>query len=357
MSQDYVFEGWAGLDKNAVGNMKWQTFAPKPWEETDVDIQITHCGICGSDLHTLSSGWGPTTYPCVVGHEIVGKAVRVGSKVTHIKVGDRVGVGAQSDSCLNRTNKCADCSAGHENMCTNRGRADTYNSSFLNGGRAYGGYATYNRCPSHFVIPIPSGVASADAAPMLCGGITTYAPLKNNGCGPGKRVGIVGVGGLGHFGVLWARALEAEYVVGISRRGDKRADVLKLGAHEYIATEEDEGWHKAHANSLDIIVCTVSSPKMPLRHYLGLLRSRGIFVQVGAPEDSLPPIMAFDLIPKEKRIGGSAIGPPGQIREMLELAARKGVKPWVQERGMREANEAVRDMEAGKARYRYTLCN
>lgn len=242
-------------------------------------------------------------------------------------------------------------------MCGNAGNVGTYNSKFLNGGKSYGGYATYNRCPGHFVIPIPEGVASEDAAPMLCGGITAYAPLRNNGCGPGKRVGIVGVGGLGHFGVLWAKALGADHVLGISRRNNKRADVLQLGADEYIATDEDEEWHKKHANSLDIIVCTISSPKMPLRHYLGLLRSRGIFVQVGAPEDSLPPIHAFDLIPKERRIGGSAIGPPGQIREMLELAAREKVKPWIQTRPMREANQAVLDLEAGKARYRYTLCN
>jgi alcohol dehydrogenase (NADP+) len=192
---------------------------------------------------------------------------------------------------------------------------------------------------------------------MLCGGITTYAPLRNNGCGPGKRVGIVGVGGLGHFGILWARALKADFVLGLSRRADKRAYVLKLGADAYVATEEDEGWAKTHANSLDIIVCTVSSPKMPLRQYLGLLRSRGIFVQVGAPEEALPPVHAFDLIPKERRIGGSAIGPPGMIAEMLELAVTEGVRPWVQTRRMAEANEALMEMEAGKARYRYTLCN
>jgi alcohol dehydrogenase (NADP+) len=192
---------------------------------------------------------------------------------------------------------------------------------------------------------------------MLCGGITTYAPLKNNGCGPGKRVGIVGVGGLGHFGVLWAKALGADYVVGISRRAEKRNDVLQLGADAYIATEDDEGWHKTNASSLDIIICTVSSPKMPLRQYLGLLRSHGVFIQVGAPEEPLPPISAFDLMSKERKIGGSSIGPPSQIREMLQLAAEKGIKPWVEKRSMREANQAVLDMDAGRARYRYTLCN
>jgi alcohol dehydrogenase (NADP+) len=129
-------------------------------------------------------------YPCVVGHEIVGTAVRVGKEVNHIKVGDRVGVGAQSDSCRNRTAKCADCSAGRENYCSNKGRCDTYNSKFLNGDKSYGGYATYNRVPAHFAIKIPEGVSSAAAAPLLCGGITVWSPLTQNGCGPGKRVGV-----------------------------------------------------------------------------------------------------------------------------------------------------------------------
>jgi alcohol dehydrogenase (NADP+) len=192
---------------------------------------------------------------------------------------------------------------------------------------------------------------------MLCGGITTYSPLKNNGCGPGKRVGIVGVGGLGHFGVLWAKALGASKIVGISRKASKREDVLKLGADEYIATEEDKDWAEKYAGTLDIIVCTVSSPKMPLRDYISLLDTFGKFIQVGAPEDAFPPIMAFDLIPKCRSISGSAIGPPKQISEMLELAAEQGVKPWIEERPMDEVNRAVIDMEKGLARYRYTLVN
>ncbi|KPI45330.1 NADP-dependent alcohol dehydrogenase 7 [Cyphellophora attinorum] len=327
--QSPQFQGWLAHDKNSIGNLQWGSFEPKPWEETDVDIRITHCGICGSDLHTLSSGWGPTNYPCVVGHEIVGEAIRVGSQVKHVKVGDRVGVGAQSDSCQGRKQKCDDCANDRPNICTNRGRADTYNSTFLTGGKSYGGYATHNRCPGAFVIPIPDGVDTADAAPMLCGGITTYAPLKNNGCGPGKRVGI--------------------------KREAQRRPPTRRG--RYIATEDDEGWHKKHASSLDIIICTVSSPKMPLRQYLGLLRSHGVFIQVGAPEEPLPPISAFDLMSKERKIGGSSIGPPSQIREMLQLAAEKGIKPWVEKRSMRDANQAVVDMDAGRARYRYTLCN
>ncbi|KAE8336730.1 hypothetical protein BDV24DRAFT_154987 [Aspergillus arachidicola] len=356
-NSDYVFQGWMGLDKDSVGNMKWQTYEPKPWEETDVDIKITHSGICGSDIHTLRSGWGPTMYPCVVGHEIVGIAVRVGSEVKHIKVGDRVGVGAQSDSCRNRTGKCSDCSAGRENMCWKEGRADTYNGVYLNGGKSYGGHADYNRAPGHFVIKIPDQMNPAHAAPMLCGGITTYSPLKANGCGPGKRVGVIGVGGLGHFAILWAKALGADRVVGVSRRESKRADVLMLGADDYIATEDEKDWAQTHAASLDLIICTVSSPDMPLRDYMGLLDSYGRLVQVGAPEDKLPVLYAFDFIPRGKSLSGSIIGSPKEIEEMLQLAVEKNVQPWVVERPLSDANQAFIDMENGLARYRYTLVN
>jgi alcohol dehydrogenase (NADP+) len=295
-------------------------------------------------------------YPAVVGHEIVGRAVRVGSEVSHIKVGDRVGVGAQSDSCQERLSSCSDCSRGRENHCFNRGRTDTYNSVFLNGGKSYGGYADYNRCVGRFVVPIPDALESADAAPMLCAGITVYAPLRNNGCGPGVRVGIVGLGGLGHFGVLFAKALGAERVVAISRRLEKQEDALALGADEYVATAEPD-WAAKHASSLDLIICTVSAPQMPLREYLGLLDTNGKLIQVGAPEGPLPPTLAFDFIPKGRSLGGSCIGPPGQIKEMLELAATKGIKPWVESRSMDDANQAVMDMENEKARFRYVLVN
>lgn len=165
---EYKFEGWQALDASAAeGKMVWQEFEPKPWEETDVDIKITHAGICGSDIHTLRSGWGATAYPVTVGHEIVGVATRVGSEVKNgIKVGDRVGVGAQGDSCQSRFGACEDCDAGDENYCDKM--VFTYNAKHFNGGAAQGGYATYHRSPSHFVVPIPDGVESSEAAPMLC---------------------------------------------------------------------------------------------------------------------------------------------------------------------------------------------
>jgi len=354
---DTKFQGWLGKDEASVnGKMVWGDFEPKKWSEDDVDIEISHCGICGSDLHTLRSGWGPTPYPCVVGHEIVGKAVRVGKNVKHVKQGARVGVGAEARSCLQKD--CYECSNKLENHCS-RGMIGTYGSVYPGDeGKSYGGYATHNRTNAHFVFNIPDGLDSADAAPMLCGGVTVYSPLKNYGCGPGKTVGIVGVGGLGHFGVLFAKALGADKVVGISRKAEKRDDVLKLGADQYIATDEDKDFAKHNAKTLDLIVCTVSSEKMPLNDYLALLKTKGTFIQVGAPDGgNLPNINAFTLISNGIKVGGSGIGSPEEIQDMLQFAADKKVKPWIQKRSMKEANQAVVDMADGKARYRYVLEN
>ncbi|KAL4892490.1 chaperonin 10-like protein [Aspergillus ambiguus] len=355
---NYKFEGWMGLDpSSANGNMVWQEFEPKPWEETDIDIKVTHCGICGSDMHTLRSGWGPTMYPCCVGHEIVGVAVRVGSQAEGgIKVGDRVGVGAQNESCLGRKGDCEACASGLEQYCPNL-MCGTYNSVHMNGGKSYGGYSLYHRTPSHFAIKIPDAIPSAEAAPMMCGGITTYSPLRHFGCGPGKRIGIIGVGGLGHFGIMFAKALGAERVVAISRKANKKEDALKLGADAYIATDEDADWAKNNTRSLDLIVSTVSSSKMPITDYIGLLKSNGSFVQLGVPEDGALAIPAAALIMKRVKFSGSLIGSPSEIREMLELAAEKKVHSWIEQVPMKEANQAIQDMEAGKARYRYVLTN
>lgn len=176
-----------------------------------------------------------------------------------------MGVGAQSDSCLGRGlkggEKCPECSSNMEQYCSTK-VVNTYGSTHFNGDKSYGGYASYNRSPSHFVVKIPEAVPSADAAPMLCAGVTTYSPLKHYGCAPGKTVGIVGVGGLGHFGVLWAKALGADKVVAISRKASKKDEALKLGADSYIATDDDEDWAKANRGSLDLILCTVSSSKV-----------------------------------------------------------------------------------------------
>lgn len=191
---------------------------------------------------------------------------------------------------------------------------------------------------------------------MLCGGVTTFAPLKRHGAGPGKKVGVVGIGGLGHFALLWAKALESDKIVAISRSRTKEDDARKLGADEFLATNEDN-WQKNHVGSLDIIISTVSSPKMPLQDYISLLGFRGTFVQLGLPEDPLPSFAAGALIMKEVKMTGSLVGSPSEIEDMLKLAADKKVKAWIQERPMKDANQAILDFEAGKPRYRFCLVN
>ena len=351
-----TFKGWVAHDSK--NPLVYTTFTPKPWTETDIEIRITHCGICGTDIHTLRSGWGPTDYPCVVGHEIIGTVTRLGSQITNpekIKLGDRVGVGAQSGSCLRPD--CEACADGQESYCARM--TGTYNGRYLDAGRSksFGGFADSWRGPAHFVFRIPDSLPSAQAAPLLCGGVTVFAPLRKYGVS-GKRVGIIGVGGLGHMGILFARALGAEQVIAISRSSGKRTDAVDgLGADGFIATGEEKGWAKKNSRTLDLILCTVSAHDMPFAEYLRLLKRDGVFVQVGAPEDALPPLMAWSLIQKSVKVTGSNIGSPGDIREMLRVAAVKRVLPWVQRRHMRDVNAALEDMHNGKARYRFVLEN
>jgi alcohol dehydrogenase (NADP+) len=284
----------------------------------------------------------------------VGTVVKVGNEVKHIKLGDRCGVGAQSWSCM--AEDCEECMAGLEQYCY-KAFVGTYNGKYPDGSQSFGGYSDYWRGPGHFVVKIPDGLSSAEAAPMLCGGITTYSPLVRNGAGPGKSVGIVGVGGLGHFGIMWAKALGCDKVVAISRSSSKEADTKKMGADYLIATGEDEKWAKKNARSLDLIICTISDPKMPIRQYLQLLRTNGHFIQVGAPEEPIPSLNINALVAKSIKIGGSSIGSPADIAKMLQFAVEKNVHSFIQERPMKDANQAIVDQHAGHARYRYVLVN
>lgn len=218
-----------------------------------------------------------------------------------------------------------------------------------------GGYATHHRCPSYFVFKIDDRLDSASVAPMLCGGITVYSPLKLHGCGPGKTVGVIGIGGLGHCGILFAKALGADRVVGISRSESKRDEVLRMGADDYIATAERLDWVTEYTGAFDIIINTIGTSKVPFNQYLSLVSLDGTFIQVGLPEDGSFEVNAFMLVSQRIKLTGSNTGSRQEIREMLNLAADKGIKLWVQERPMAEANQGIVDFEAGKARYRYVL--
>ncbi|KAK9375779.1 chaperonin 10-like protein [Lipomyces chichibuensis] len=348
------FTGWLGLDAKSVeGNLVKTTFNPKVFTDDDIDIKISHCGMCASDLHTLRSGWGASLYPVVVGHEIIGTITRKGKNVTQFEIGDRVGVGAQCASCLK--DDCYECTHDNEPYCTER--VFTYNDTFPGTDDvAYGGYALQGRYPASFAFKIPDGLPSEIAAPMMCGGITVYSPLKRNGAGPGKTVGIVGIGGLGHFGLLFAKALGSDKVYAISRSNAKEADVLAMGAEGIIATKEP-GWAKDWTRKFDLIVSTANNADMPLHDYLSILKPGGRFVQVGLPEEPIPQIQFGPLVTMNVHLLGSLLGSRSEITEMLETSAATGIKSWVQTYPMEEVNEVLKLMEAGEAKYRFVLCN
>ncbi|KAK9459733.1 chaperonin 10-like protein [Lipomyces oligophaga] len=349
-----TFTGWMGLDAKSVeGNLVKQEYHPKVFTDNDIDIKISHCGICASDLHTLRSGWGATPYPVVVGHEIVGTVVKKGKNVTEFEIGDRVGVGAQCDSCLEAD--CYECNHGLEPSCAKH--VFTYASKFFdNGDYSYGGYSEMGRYPASFAFKIPESIPSDIAAPMMCGGITVFSPLKRNGCGPGKTVGIVGLGGLGHFGLLFAKALGADHVWAISRTDSKGEDAKAMGADGIIATAEPN-WAKKNARKFDLIVSTANSPDMPLGDYLTMLKPDGTFVQVGLPEAPIPQFYFGPIVSNNLSLRGSVLGSREEIKEMLDLAATQGIKSWITTYPMDEVNKVLPLMEANKARYRFVLCN
>ncbi|GAA5881566.1 hypothetical protein JCM3774_005350 [Rhodotorula dairenensis] len=263
-----------------------------------------------------------------IGHEIAGEAVRVGKDVQHVKVGDIVGVGAQNDSCL----ECEQCKNHREPYCDN-GQVGTYNGKYYRegpgkGAKAYGRYADFHRAPGHFVVKIPDGLDLAVAAPKLCGGVTVYIPLTQYGAGKtAKDVGIIGIGGLGHFGLLFAKALGPN-VTAISHSESKKADAEKIGASRFIATHSGKDDDFApYRRSLDLIICTTNDKEMPLLGYLSLLRPGGHLILVGAPEKPFPALPAFPFITNNVHLGGSAIGSPKLINVMLELASKQDIKP------------------------------
>ncbi|EMD37733.1 hypothetical protein CERSUDRAFT_105645 [Gelatoporia subvermispora B] len=345
------FKGYALTDPSRWTDLKITEFKPKNFEPEDVEIAITHCGVCGSDVHTLTQGWGESKLPLVAGHEIAGKVVRVGDKVTEFKPGDRVGVGAQIGSCL----QCRACKSHYENYCPKA--IDTYNAEYPDGIVTQGGYATAIRAHERYVFPIPDEIESRHAATMMCAGLTVYSPLKTWGAGPGKKVGIMGIGGLGHYAVMWAKAMGAE-VYAFTHDPSKIGDCQKLGADHVIDMTEKEFW-KPLAGTLDLIISTIDvfEKNMPLSSYLSMLYVHGKFITCGIPDASnhLPPLHSFDLGGNGCLVGGSHVGSKKEILEMLELARSKGIRPWIEELPMKDVAKALEGVKDNKVHYRYVL--
>jgi uncharacterized zinc-type alcohol dehydrogenase-like protein len=317
---------------------------------TDVQIKILFCGVCHSDLHQIRNEWEaalPTVYPCVPGHEIVGRVEKVGSAVTRFREGDLAAVGCLVDSC--RT--CSSCRAGLEQYCEVGGTL-TYNSPDPHTGTVtYGGYSERIVVDDAFTLRVPEGLDLAATAPLLCAGITTYSPLRHWKIGPGHKVGIVGLGGLGHMGVKFAHAFGAHVVLFTTTPG-KTTDGMRLGADEVVVSRDADAMAK-HAASFDFILDTVSA-KHDINAYLALIKRDGTLTLVGAPEEPLTPA-AFSLVFGRKRLAGSGIGGIQETQEMLDFCAQKGIGADIELIKMQQIDEAYERLLKSDVKYRFVI--
>jgi alcohol dehydrogenase (NADP+) len=316
--------------------------------ERDVAIDIHYCGVCHSDLHTAKNEWRNTRYPVVPGHEIIGKVSSVGAQVTKYKVGDTVGVGCMVDSC--RT--CEACKQGLEQYCE-AGFASTYNSAEPQTGQpTRGGYSQRIVVKDEFVLRLPNGLDPAKSAPLLCAGITLYSPLKHWGAGPGKKVGIVGLGGLGHMGLKIAHAMGAETAL-FTTSPNKKDDAKRLGADHVILSKEASAM-RPHRNSFDLIVDTISAPHS-LDTYTQLLKRDGTLVLVGAPPEPHPSPSVGNLVFSRRAIAGSLIGGIPETQEMLDFCAKHGLTSDVEMIAMKDINTAYDRMLKSDVKYRFVI--
>ena len=314
----------------------------------DVSIEILYCGVCHSDLHTARNEWQNTQYPSVPGHEIVGRVTAVGDQVKAFKVGDLAGVGCMVDSCRH----CASCADGEEQYCEN-GFVGTYNGPMFGGENTYGGYSDHIVVDQKYVLQIRHAEKDlAAVAPLLCAGITTYSPLNHWKVGPGKKVGIVGLGGLGHMGVKIAHAMGA-HVVLFTTSANKKEDALRLGADEVVVSKLPEEM-AAHANSFDFILNTVAASH-DLDAFLTLLKRDGTMTLVGAPAEPHPSPTVFNLIMKRRQLAGSLIGGIRETQEMLDFCAKHGIVSDIETIEMAQINEAYERMLKGDVKYRFVI--
>ena len=330
-----------GLAVHAAGaHLLPYKFDPGELQPDEVEIKISHCGICHSDIALIDNDWGFSKYPFIPGHEIVGTVVAVGANVRDRQPRQRVGVGWQANSC----GICEWCRQGDEHLCAQAQPTCV--------GRN-GGFADRIRVNSRFAIPIPEALESETVAPLLCGGITVYAPLRNHGVRPSSRVGVIGIGGLGHIGIQFAKAFGAE-VTAFSTSKDKEAEAKSLGAHQFVNTR-DTGALKKVAGSFDFLLSTVAADQ-DWQGYVNALRPKGVMCVVGIPPSPIQ-VQAFSLIGQQRAVSGSPTGSPRDLHEMLNVAARHGVKALTERFAMGKANDAVAKVKKNQIRYRAVLTN
>ena len=330
---------------DALAPFRFERRDPRP---DDVEIEILYCGVCHSDLHMARNDWGWSFYPVVPGHEIIGRVVGIGAEVTKFKVGEHVGIGCMVDSCQH----CAACEEGLEQYCE-EGHTLTYGSKDrIDGMMTYGGYSEKIVATERFVVKVPDGLNLASAAPLLCAGITTWSPLRHWQVGPGSKVAIVGLGGLGHMGIKLAKALGAEVTL-FTRSPGKEADARRLGA-DHIVLSTDAAQMKAAKNHFDLIIDTV-----PYQHdvnpYLPTLSLNGTLVLVGLLGDLAPTLSTVPLILGRKAVAGSVIGGIAETQEMLDFCGQHGVTSDIELIRMQDINAAYERMLKSDVKYRFVI--
>lgn len=341
----FTCTGYAAAD--AATPLAPFSFSRRDPGPSDVAIEILYCGVCHSDLHTARNEWGNTLYPSVPGHEIVGRVSAVGPDVTRFKAGDLAAVGCMVDSCRS----CASCRGGLEQFCE-KGMTGTYNGEDKNlGGHTFGGYSSHIVVTEDFVLRVPDNLDPAAAAPLLCAGITTYSPLRHWNAGSGKKVGVVGLGGLGHMAVKLAHAMGA-HVVLFTTSASKVADGKRLGADEVVLST-DPAAVAAHGSSFDLIVDAVAAPH-DINLYLGLLKRDATLVQVGAPDKPLP-VNVFGLIMNRRNFAGSLIGGIAETQEMLDFCGEHGITADIEMIPIQRIEDAYARMLKSDVKYRFVI--
>lgn len=331
-----TIKGYAVFEKS--GKLKEYEYEPESLGEWDIDVEISHCGICHSDIHLIDNDWGFSSYPFVPGHEIIGRLKNKGKNIQHINIGDRIGVGWQRSSCMH----CEWCDQGEENLCLEQ-EATCINHN--------GGFANQIRCDGRFAFLIPEGLPSEQAAPLLCGGATVFSPFIEHNITATSKVGVIGVGGLGHLAVQFAKSFGCE-VTAFSHSPDKEREAKELGAHHFISSTDHDGLQKI-TNSLDFLLCTISVP-LDWEEYTAVLRPKGVLCFVGVQSEPLKlPILS--LLPGRKCVCASNIASRPDMNDMLNFAALHGIHAQIEEFPLAEVNQAIDRVRSGKVRYRAVL--
>jgi len=336
------------MEKNGKA-VEWE-YTPAPLGDKDVEIKITHCGICQSDIHQINMGWGYVDFPLVPGHEIVGLIVAKGKDVSEFKIGERVGVGPQCDACLGSNKKCQECPKGESNYCSDM--IWTYGSQYDDGRITRGGYDEAIRVPAFYVFKIPESLSSANVAPLLCAGATVWAPFLRCGVKQGTRLGVTGLGGLGHLAVQIGSKLGATVTV-LSHTSSKKDDAIKLGASNFVDTSDKKQLSSA-TNAFDVLLVSAVYKGMDWNQMMKFAKPHATVIVVSLPEEDIK-FNAFSLCAKNVNLMGSLIASPKEIRDLLEFSAKHNIGSVVELFPIQKINEALDHVRNGKARFRAVL--